>query len=550
MKHKVFLGGASALLALMVLAAGVTRHMAQEESQPNSAAEGRMETALSTIQPNGPEAFSNVPPLSTQQHQQLVEKLHEMRQLLAAKKGAVPPGPGPVIPVTSTPETQLAAGRDLVIGAVPAPGALYIGLNKQYTVVGDGQSTVAEPSIANSGSLWFATQNWSRGYSNNAGVTWTGIADDSGPADAPHFCCDQDAVHDHIRDVSFWEELFINSALTTGVVRIHVRNLNNLSDTCSYDVNGGAGIVYDYPKLGLGKNYIYLTTNTIGNSGSKWNGATVWRYNLDQMSKCQPLSGNVFNWTGSVGQVVWVPARGTNDTMYLVTIENANTNRYFSWPENSNTITWKTIGVASSNFGAATCKGGTSNSNWMGDPLETSSIGFQVRSALGQDNGTEYLATYYTVADHGPNRPQAYAAGAIVRTSDMTFLNNADIFNASVCIGMPDVTANAHGDLGLSIAGGSSKAGGGGGATAVQGYIGISDDYSRSGLRGFFQSFLLTASGNDNPSRFGDYYTARVEEGADLAFIAANYGDNAGVPNTWISEFLRGRYYLGWLHHR
>ena len=146
--------------------------------------------------------------------------------------------------------------------------------------------------------------------------------------------------------------------------------------------------------------------------------------------------------------------------MYMVTIENTTQNRYFSWQESSTSMTSTLITIGSSNYGAATCTSRTGSQNWMADTLSTSSIGFQVRSALAQDHGVQYLATYYTVNANGTARPQAYAAGAIVQTSNMTLLHRADIFSNTTCLGFPDVAANSRGDLGLSIAFGSSKTGG------------------------------------------------------------------------------------------
>jgi hypothetical protein len=386
--------------------------------------------------------------------------------------------------------------------------------------------------------------NWNRAYSLNAGVNWTRIPDDNGPADAPFFCCDQDVIHDHGRDVTMYSVLYVDSALTTGALRLYVRNRNNKSDSCSYTFDPGSGTLLDYPHLGLGNNYIYFTTNTITNGG--WAGAQVSRYNLDQIASCQQAGGNSFTWTGSVGQVVWTPARSTTDTMYLVTIEDASDLRYFWWPESGSSIFWTgPVGVESSNFGTATCTGGTSGNNWMGDPLSTSGIGFQVRTTVAQDNGTPYLATYYTVAANG-GHPQAYSAGVITRTPDLTVLALPDIWNGSACFGFPDVSANARGDIGLSIGFGSSSSGGG----PVQGYVAISDDYSRSGLSGFFGSVFLATAADDNPSRYGDYLTTRVEDPADLTFLATSYSLNFGQVNVRVGEFMRGRYAQAWIDRR
>jgi membrane-bound inhibitor of C-type lysozyme len=504
----------------------------------------RIQSQTYILQPDGPGAGAEVAPLTPAQHQQLYQGLLDRRHAIASMKGGLALGPADAEELASSVrETKVAVASDSTDVQAPTPGSLYIGRNSIYNVVGDGQSLTAEPAIANSGAKWIGTQNWSRAYSLNSGSTWTAIPDDAGPSDAPLFCCDQDAVHDHGRDVTIYSILFINSAATTGAVRLYVRNAANTGNSCTYTIDPGAGTLLDYPHLGLGNNYLYLTANVISGSGTTWSGARVYRYNLDQVATCASATTNVITWTGSVGQVVWTPARSTTDTMYLVTIENTTQNRYFSWPESSTSMTSTVITVGSSNYGAATCKGGTSNSNWMQDTLSTASIGFQIRSALAQDHGVEYLATYYTVNANGASRPQAYSAGTIVQTSNMTLLNRADIFSTTTCFGFPDVAANSRGDLGISIAFGSSKTGG----TAAQGYVGISDDYSRGSTRGSFGTVVLTASGNDNTIRYGDYLTTRVQEPVDTAFIASSYADQGGLPNVRFVEFMRQRYQQAYL---
>src|SRR5208337_1885370 len=179
----------------------------------------------STIRPNGPEAFSKVTPLTPEQHELLDQRLEKLHDDMIKLKGSVPPGPQVAVP-SNKHETNVGAAIEGHSETLPSPSAFYIGTNKKYSLVGDGESTTAEPAIANSGKNWLVTQNWSRGYSTTAGAKFTEIADDAGPSDAPFFCCDQDAVHDHGRDLTVWSELFVNSALTTGAVRLHVRAAN------------------------------------------------------------------------------------------------------------------------------------------------------------------------------------------------------------------------------------------------------------------------------------------------------------------------------------
>lgn len=117
---------------------------------------------------------------------------------------------------------------------------------------------------------------------------------------------------------------------------------------------------------------------------------------------------------------------------------------------------------------------------------------------------------------------------------------------SSVCFGYPDVTANSRGDLGLIVGVGGSSTGG----SAAVSSIGISDDYSRSGFRGFFGSVSTCATATDQGSRWGDYLTARVQEPVDTAFIAAGFGVVSGVGKTHVCEYMRGRYAQAYLDRK
>src|SRR5262249_12616 len=114
----------------------------------------------------------------------------------------------------------------------PAPEDFYIGSNQAYGITTKA-SLIAEPSVGNSGKNWFVTQNWTAGYSTDAGATWNSVppltSGTTAPTRAPIFCCDQDVIHDHGRNITFWSELFINKAKTNGVVRIFVRSADNLT---------------------------------------------------------------------------------------------------------------------------------------------------------------------------------------------------------------------------------------------------------------------------------------------------------------------------------
>ena len=87
-------------------------------------------------------------------------------------------------------------------------------------------------------------------------------------------------------------------------------------------------------------------------------------------------------------------------------------------------------------------------------------------------------------------------------------------------------------------------------ADRPESYVAISDDYTRGGERGYFQSVFLCAKATDNPTRWGDYLTARVQEPVDVTFTSTGFGDVSGVGKVHVCEFMRGRYVQAYLDRR
>ena len=61
-----------------------------------------------------------------------------------------------------------------------------------------GQSTINEPSVAQSGAYVFYTGNWYAARSTSGGAGWSYL---NPYADMPDFCCDQDVIVDRSRDI-------------------------------------------------------------------------------------------------------------------------------------------------------------------------------------------------------------------------------------------------------------------------------------------------------------------------------------------------------------
>lgn len=499
--------------------------------------EGQLrESAVSgVLEPDSPSVLTTpAVALSPEQVESLVVRKRQLRESIARATQNDPPSPA------GLPSVVGQGTRLLDETSFPnSPGALIIHRNNLNPPT-RSQSTLAEPAAANNGAHVLATGNFSHfEFSVNGGVTWTKGDFPGGPADAPISCCDNDVIHDKGRGVTFMSNLYINSALTNGVVRIFVRRNINTAPTCSYTIDpaGAANnILPDYPHLGISNNHLYLTLNNVFGGGQ----AQIRRINIDNMADCVGAAVNVVNLNdrATVGQRVVTPAEGARTTQYFSWAENLTQIRIWVWPQ-ANAAPFSVLRtISGSTFSDPDCRGGVLNNDFT-DFLWSSIHGFNRRGAVGK--GRVYF--YWNV---GPDasHTQGHVHSAIFAEGSLTLLAQTPMFIVGnfLCNGIPAISTNDRGDLGISTAIGG-RAGGGG--SAAEGYVGIADDFA--GGIGYFPAVVRTAAGthNSDDERYGDYFVTHPHNPCGGAWTATNYALNGGTAvanvNSRYVEFSRGR---------
>jgi hypothetical protein len=317
------------------------------------------------------------------------------------------------------------------------------------------------------------------------------------------------------------------------------RNID-AAPNCSYTINPGSAILPDYPHIGTSNNFLYLTTNNImfPPPDGNWVAAQIRRFNIDQMAGCVRTATNTVNLDGGVGQRVLTPAEGAQETQYFSWAENQTQIRIWSWPESRSAPSSVLRTISASNFTDPVCRGGVLN-NAFTDDFWASIEGFNRQGAVGK--GRVYF--YWNVGPDG-SHTQGHAHSAIFTEGSLSLLAQTPMFitgNAQ-CNGLPIISTNDRGDLGISTAVGGRV---GGGGPAAQGYVGISDDFT-AGI-GFFPQLLLTANGTHNRTdqRYGDYFVTHRHNPCGNSWTATNYGLNGGTAvanvNSRYIEFGRGR---------
>ena len=472
--------------------------------------------------------------LSPEQMESLVVRKRHLRESIARATQNDPPSPAGLPSV-------VGHGTELLDDAnFPNPPGSFVIHRNNLNPPTLSQSTLAEPAAANNGAQVLATGNFTHfEFSVNGGVTWTKAVFPAGPADAPIPCCDNDVIHDKGRGVTFMSALYINSALTNGVVRIFVQRNINTAPSCSYTIDpAGASdnILPDYPHIGISNNHLYLTLNNIGPGGQ----AQIVRLNIDNMADCVGATTNTVNLNdrATVGQRVVTSAEGARRTQYFSWAESSTQIRIWVWPQANAAPTSVLRTISDSTFSNPDCRGGTLNNDFT-DSLWSSIHGFNRRGAVGK--GRVYF--YWNV---GPDatHTQGHVHSAIFTEGSLALVAQTPMFISgnTQCNGIPAISTNDRGDLGISTAIGG-KAGGGG--LAAQGYVGISDDFG--GGIGFFPTLILTAGGTHNRTdqRYGDYFVTHPHNPCGGAWTATNYALNGGTAvanvNSRYVEFSRGR---------
>ncbi|MPZ56600.1 MAG: hypothetical protein GEU91_08925 [Rhizobiales bacterium] len=415
-------------------------------------------------------------------------------------------------------------------------GTLLIGRNVKNTLAeAAGNSTLAEPAAINNRRRVLYAGNFRHiERSTNHGVTYVASSFPAGPADAPTVCCDNDMVMDDATKIGFNSTLYVNPALTNGVVRIFVRPPSLGAANCFYTIDPAGranNILPDYPHIAVSRNFLYLSINALPTTGTGF--ARMYRFNLAQMRSCAAVAFTTFTVShATFGQRVWVPAEGAyNQTRMLWTQhDNATTIRIFDWQEAAAAPVQVTRAVQASNFSNPDCRGGIGNFDFIQRSTAWSIAGFRTRSTVARGNHqpTGLLAVYWHSAPTG-GLTQAHVRAAVFSLAGLGLLNQPHIFNQNFCFGYPAVTGNIFGDIGLSIAWGG-RAGGGG--FAVRAGVGIDDDFT-PGL-GFFGTVFPTAIGvaNRSDGRYGDYHTIHPYQPCDRWFGATNYAwDSAPVDS-------------------
>lgn len=282
-----------------------------------------------------------------------------------------------------------------------------------------------------------------------------------------------------------------------------LRRVQRFFDITPASLGLGAGIWLDFPDLADGQNMLYMTTNCF--QGNSWTASAVARIKLSSFTTgTLSMTRAVSNTRPSLRV-----AQNCGTTAYFVGHVNTSLLIVFSWKETSAAPTSNQVAVASWSPGpySSTTPDGR---NWLqradgrhtGATLAGNELWFAWGSAKGGANA----------------RPQPFAQIARINATNMTLIENINLWDPSSGILYAALSTNANNEVGVSyMIGGGPRF-----PTHVVGIL--------TGTRRQVTTFNSTRGPSDN--KYGDYLTVRRNYANQKLFCATGYTLLSGAGNS------------------
>jgi hypothetical protein len=323
------------------------------------------------------------------------------------------------------------------------------------------------------------------------------------PADGG-FCCDQTALYDPSRDLTFWLLQYIEQG-GANTLRVAVKRGATLGDSDWYwwdfrpaqVSQAWQGEWFDYNHAALSNDNLYVASNAFRDND--WTRAVVFRLPLDDLAGGQGLSYDYFQTTenGSLRCT-----QGAQETMYFASHNRSGQIRIFSWPEDATAVTQIDVDVSpwdASNYNTP----GPDGNEWLSRCDDRMTGAWVARGVIG---------VMWSAGRLGDARPFPYARVVRLDESSKAVIDEPDIWNRGYAYAYPDACPNDRGDVGITVFRG-------GGARHPGHIVGAWDNASR---RWMLQG---SRNGTNGPSdrKWGDYLTCRRHSPDGLSWLAAGF---------------------------
>jgi len=332
-----------------------------------------------------------------------------------------------------------------MLAPMAATDELTIATNTPLDGPGQQQvaSNVGEPSVAANGDVVFMTGNWYAAMSSDGGKTFSFI-DPAKQFPSPNpdttFCCDQVVQYIQKIDMFVWLQQYGPSTgdniqrLALATTADVVKGKWRLFDVTTKALDA-AGAFMDFPDLAVGANCLYMTTNLFFPDNTA--GSGVLRIPFAGLQG-GPVTAQPFT---SRDLQSFRVAQNCGKTAYFAAHQDTSTLSVFSWDESQKTPVPTAVGVARWIGGNGYQSRTPDGRRWLdrADPRLTGATmtGSEVWFAWAVDQNSNH-------------RPNPFIQIARIDVTNLTLLENINVFdNASAtCYGA--LNTNANGEVGIS----------------------------------------------------------------------------------------------------
>jgi hypothetical protein len=341
-----------------------------------------------------------------------------------------------------------SASRRALVMAPPIRAAgdeVLISINTAITEPGVRQtaSNVGEPSTAIAGNVALYTGNWYAAVSSDGGASFQYIdaANAFAASDPPnsHFCCDQ--VVNYIPSIDTFVWLLQYGPETDNLQRLAFANSADVAagNWRLFDITtavlGVNGAFLDFPDLAVGANSLYVTTNVFFPDGTA--GAAVVRIPFGQITSGN-ITGQRFVSKDFFGFRV---AQNCGTIAFFASHLDTSTLALFSWDEGQAAPTQTNVGVARWIGGNGYQSRTPDGNRWLDriDPRITGATmaGSEVWFAWSVDAGSN-------------QRSKPFVQIARIDSTNLTLLENVNVFDVDSAIAYGALSTNADGEVGIS----------------------------------------------------------------------------------------------------
>ncbi len=429
--------------------------------------------------------------------------------------------PGPALAVAKESIEGPDKGSETAIkdassdASISAPGTFWLLRSMVVPRPSGYRSTISEPSVANVGRYVFYTTNWFNARSTDGGATWAYV---NPFTDMAEFCCDQDVIKDPGRQILLWYRQGIKNSSGVNRFRLGV-SANGGASWCFYNYYttnlGLTGQWFDYPKLAVSNDYLYIASNVFNNA-NYWTRTVMLKWPLDALATCAGFGFSWINWTANFN---FTPVNGATDTMYWASHQSTSVLRIFRWNEATGAAFYdRTIPAwTSTGRGSAICTT-PDGRNPCARLDHRINDGWVSRRTYG---ATE-VGFGWTVRQ-GAGFTYPYVNAARFRETDLAYLGRPYIYSQSFAFFYFGVSPNKRGDLGIAtyLAGGGSP---------IRLIAGIDDDFN--GVPPGWEVYTIRISTHGPASNgWGDYLRVRQHNPEEIGWILSGHTLQGGNAN-------------------